>query len=33
MRPLLCFLRELFVEHIEGIDRQYGLWLNEHGVR
>jgi hemerythrin len=32
MRPLLRFLRDWFVEHIEGMDRDYGPWLNEHGV-
>ena len=32
MRPLLCFLRESYAEHIEGMDREYGPWLNEHGV-
>ena len=32
MRPLLCFLRDWFIEHIEGVDRQYGPWLNERGI-
>jgi hemerythrin len=32
MRPLLCLLRDGYVAHIEGLDRQYGPWLNEHGV-
>lgn len=32
MRPLLCFLREAYVEHIDGMDREYGPWLNERGV-
>jgi len=32
MRPLLCFLRESYSEHIESMDREYGPWLNEHGV-
>jgi hemerythrin-like metal-binding protein len=32
MRPLLCFLRESYAEHIEGMDREYGPWLNERGV-
>ena len=32
MRPLLCFLREAYSEHIEGMDREYGPWLNERGV-
>ena len=32
MRPLLCFLREAYAEHIEGMDRAYGPWMNERGV-
>jgi hemerythrin-like metal-binding protein len=32
MRPLLCFLRDWYLRHIEGFDRQYGPWFNEHGV-
>ena len=32
MRPLLCSLRSGYIEHIEGLDRQYGPWLNERGV-
>jgi hemerythrin len=32
MRPLLCMLRESFTEHIEGMDREYGPWLNGRGV-
>jgi len=32
MRPLLVFLREWYLEHIEGVDREYGPWLNERGV-
>ncbi|MGA9069605.1 MAG: bacteriohemerythrin [Terracidiphilus sp.] len=32
MRPLLCFLREAYSEHIEGMDCEYGPWLNERGV-
>jgi hemerythrin-like metal-binding protein len=32
MRPLLCFLRDSYAEHIEGMDREYGPWLNERGV-
>ena len=32
MRPLLCFLREAYAEHIEGMDREYGPWLNDRGV-
>ena len=32
MRPLLCFLRDSYAEHIENLDRAYGPWLNERGV-
>jgi hemerythrin-like metal-binding protein len=32
MRPLLCFLRESYAEHIEGMDREYSAWMNERGV-
>jgi hemerythrin-like metal-binding protein len=32
MRSLLCFLRESYTEHIEGMDREYGPWMNDHGV-
>ena len=32
MRPLLCSLRDGYVEHIEGMDREYGPWLNEWGI-
>lgn len=32
MRPLLCFLRESFAEHIDGMDCEYGPWMNERGV-
>jgi hemerythrin len=32
MRPLLCSLREGFLEHVEELDRQYGPWLNEQSV-
>lgn len=30
--PLLSLLRSLYLDHIEEFDRQYGQWLNEHGV-
>ena len=33
MRPLVDFLCNWFAEHIESLDRHYGLWLNERGVR
>lgn len=32
VRPLLLFLRDLYLAHIEGLDREYGPWLNERGV-
>jgi hemerythrin-like metal-binding protein len=32
IRPLLCMLRESFTVHIDGLDQEYGQWLNEHGV-
>jgi len=33
MSALMVFLRDWFLEHIEGVDKQYGPWLNERGVR
>lgn len=32
MRPLLGFLRDSYAEHIEGMDQEYGPWLNKQGV-
>ena len=32
LRPMLCSLRDGYLEHIEALDRQYGPWLNERGV-
>ncbi len=32
MHPLLCSLRDGYIEHIEGLDQQYGPWMNERGV-
>lgn len=32
MRPLLGFLRDSYAEHIEGMDQEYGPWLNQKGV-
>lgn len=32
IRPLLCYLRDWFIEHIESTDRLYGPWLNEQGI-
>jgi hemerythrin len=28
----LCFLRDWFTDHVEGLDQQYGPWLNQHGI-
>jgi hemerythrin-like metal-binding protein len=30
---LMNFLRNWLVNHIQKVDREYGPWLNEHGVR
>jgi hemerythrin len=32
MSDLLCFLHDWFIDHVEGMDQQYGSWLNEHGI-
>ena len=32
MRPLLCQLRDGYLDHIEGLDQKYGPWLNQRGV-
>ena len=32
LHPLLCFLRESYSEHIEGMDREYGPWMNARGA-
>ena len=32
VHSLLDFLRVWYGEHIAGPDRQYGKWLNEHGI-
>lgn len=32
MRRLLCSLRDGYLEHIEGLDQQYGPWMNQRGV-
>jgi hemerythrin len=32
MRPILCVLRDGYIQHIEGLDQQYGPWLNDRGV-
>ena len=31
MHPLFCMLRDTYINHIEGPDRDYGPWLNERG--
>lgn len=30
--PLLCRMRDGYLEHMEGPDQGYGPWLNAHGV-
>jgi hemerythrin len=32
MRVLLRTLREGYIEHVEGLDQEYGPWLNEKGI-
>jgi len=32
MSTLLESLRDRYLEHIEGLDRQYGPWLNQRGI-
>jgi len=32
IRPILCALRDGYLEHIEVLDRPYGVWMNERGV-
>ena len=31
-RAMLCAMRNGYIEHIEGLDREYGPWLNERGI-
>lgn len=31
-RAMLCTLRNGYIRHIEGLDREYGPWLNERGI-
>ncbi len=31
-RAMLCALRDGYIEHIEGLDREYGPWLNDRGI-
>jgi len=30
---LLNFLRDWLVDHIQKVDKEYGPWLNKHGIR
>ncbi|MGA2753459.1 MAG: bacteriohemerythrin [Terracidiphilus sp.] len=32
LRPMLCQLRDGFLEHIEHLDQEYGPWLRERGI-
>jgi hemerythrin len=32
MSVVLCRLRDGYMEHTEGLDQEYGPWLNERGV-
>ncbi len=32
MHPVLCGMRDGYLEHLEGPDQLYGPWLNERGV-
>jgi hemerythrin len=32
MGSILMFLRDWYINHIEGMDRQYGEWLNARGI-
>ncbi len=32
IRELLFFLHSWFIDHVEGLDQQYGPWLNKRGV-
>ena len=32
MNPLLCRLRDAYMQHTEGLDQEYGPWLNQRGV-
>jgi hemerythrin len=32
IQPLFCRLRDSYIAHIEGPDREYGPWLNERGL-
>jgi hemerythrin-like metal-binding protein len=28
----LCILHDWFIDHVEGLEQEYGPWLNKHGV-
>ncbi len=32
MRSLLLSLRDVYLQHIEGLDQLYGPWLNDRGI-
>lgn len=32
MRSMLVFLRDWYLEHVEGLDQQYSAWLNQRGI-
>jgi len=32
INEFLSFLHNWFVHHVEGLDKEYGPWLNKHGV-
>ena len=31
-RQMLCALRDGYIEHIEGLDREYGPWLRDRNI-
>ena len=32
MMSTLLFLKDWYLNHVEGLDRQYGVWLNARGI-
>jgi len=32
MKPMLLFLRDWYMTHLEDFDSQYGVWLNGRGI-
>lgn len=32
LKSMLLFLRNWYMEHMESMDRQYGVWLNSRGI-